>query len=116
MARRHLRTDSVDPCRLVRRVSEILQLQPGNLIHLPDKPAGVFYHLFRMVLAGQSFGPAGQAGRGRRPTLTCRCVDNDVLRSAPQALPEGLPNSQETCGQALGGVRTPAPNNNPRRT
>jgi hypothetical protein len=70
MARRRLRTDSVDPCRLVRRVSEILQLQPRNLIHLADKPAGVFFQLFPTVLAGQSFGPAGQAGRGRRSTFT----------------------------------------------
>jgi len=30
-----------DPCRLVRQVNKILQLQPGNLIHLPDEPAGV---------------------------------------------------------------------------
>jgi hypothetical protein len=33
---------------LVRRVSEILQLQPGNLIHLPDKPAGVFSVFFAL--------------------------------------------------------------------
>jgi hypothetical protein len=46
MARRRLRTDCIDPCRLVRRVSEILQLPPGNLIHLPDKPAGVLFIFF----------------------------------------------------------------------
>jgi hypothetical protein len=43
MARHRLRTDSVDPCRLVRQVSEIMQLQPGNLIHPPDEPAGVLF-------------------------------------------------------------------------
>jgi hypothetical protein len=76
MARHRLRTDSVDPCRLVRQVSEILQLQSGNLIHLPDEPARGLFHLFRTVLAGESFGPAGQAGRGRRFShILCRSVD-----------------------------------------
>jgi hypothetical protein len=37
---------------------------------LPPRAAGVFFHLFRTVLAGQSFGPAGRAGRGRGPALT----------------------------------------------
>jgi len=41
MARASFQNNSWDPCRLVRRMSEILQLQPGNLIHLPDEPAGV---------------------------------------------------------------------------
>jgi hypothetical protein len=53
MARHRFRTDSVDPCRPVRQVSEILELQ-----------------------AGQSDSPAGQAGQG-----SCSCVSHGSSRT-----------------------------------
>jgi hypothetical protein len=41
--------DSIDPCRLARQVNEILQLQPGNLIHLPTSRQGSFFVFFGRV-------------------------------------------------------------------
>jgi hypothetical protein len=42
-----------------------------NLIHLPGKPAGVYWAVFRSDSSRKSHSPAGQAGRGfgesRRP-------------------------------------------------
>jgi len=49
MARHRWRMDSIDPCRLARQVNEILQLQPGNLIHLPTSRQGSFFVFFGRV-------------------------------------------------------------------